>query len=142
MKIDRINNSTKQNFGTKIIIAPGIFNRFSSDDLRGVRKQIKTLENNGKNDTLLLYRVSPSNIGAEVYWTEGNRLINTLYRVEEPFYQHADYTSSKKVYRGKNVNLIDLYKRAVAAIYPHQIKDKRLGLKVNNWRDYIPGIKE
>jgi len=142
MKIDRINNSTKLHFGTKVIIAPTVFNVFPSNELRVFKNQIKTLANNGKNDTLLLYRVSPSNIGAEVYWTDGGRLINTQYRVEAPFHQYANYTSGKKNRRGKNINLIDLYNRAVAAIYPHQINDKRYGLKIDKWQDHIPGIKE
>ena len=142
MKIDRISNSQKPYFGTKVVISPKVIESFFSNEIPRFRKQINILENNGVDDVLLLFKTSNSKIGAEVYSDKGGRIVNSRYDVEEPVYAGCDYSNPNKIKRGKTVNIVKLYERAVSAICPIHITDKRYGLRVDNWQDYIPGIKK
>ena len=136
MKIERVNNSTKPYFGTKVILSPNVIDCFPSGNTKRFIKQIKTLENNGIDDVLLLFESEYCVLNARVYRTKDERLIYSYKTVKAPVYKYINFN------KASYINIIDLYKEAVKYLPENQIKDRRYGIRFGKWIDYIPGIKE
>ena len=136
MKINRIDNLNNPHFGTKVIISPKVVERFCSlDEGRNLAKQVSLLEKNGVDDVLFFYNTSGLNVGAEVYYRDGKRLVSS-HNIEEPF---TNPISKKRL---KSVNIVELYNKACNAIAMRNKNDKRNGIRIEKWLNNIPGVKE
>ena len=133
MKVARIQNPVQPQFGTKVFMSPQVVGRVG-DNVRNFRKQVKELENNGIDDVLLLHVTADKKLGAETYCNMNGKLLGSYITIEEPFWEYPAKENSRK---GKNINIVDVYKKAIKNIYA---PDKRYGIKTKNWQGYIPGI--
>ncbi len=141
MKADKVNNFNNPYFGTKVIISPNVVKHFCSHEEVNIKKQISMLEKNGKDDVLFLYKASPSNLGAELYYKDGKRIVSS-YNVEEPFHRYPNKSGFRKLLRTKIVNIVELYNKACDAVSVRTQNDKRIGIRFEKWLNNIPGIKE
>lgn len=134
MQIQKI-QSNQTTFGTKVKMNPSfIQDAISGGEYTRLKKQIKTLEENGCNDTLSINRVyvpntdrgslhSFSKVFAEVYEINGNKL-KIGHTVESPTFEFGP----RGAYHFPNI--VDLYEKAKQSLYD-------CGIHISKWTDYI-----